>query len=259
MLFFYTFIIMKTQPIKLQKQPMNIERMKDALYTCYENISFSTFPYIRYKLTSSEKTLDKYNSGNCIALSTFIKRYLKANYKIKSYIVPATVPSIFRVEGTPDICHVALLIPVTTTTYYIVDPAFYFLEPIHAKDFETHKIDSMNIHKKTHEFIHYKQENNAVRCYFEKEDPWFYYTYEVLDPDQSIGCHFIREKPEPFLCKTIVLNNGDVYKKYHLKEEDGTFIVIKDHEEVFHGIQKDIPEWLKRELHIYLFKYFKTV
>ena len=259
MLFFYRMIIMKSKPIKLQKQVMNERIMKEALHTCYENIAFSTFPYIRYKLSSSEKTLEKYNSGNCIALCTFLKRFLKANYKVKSHIIPASVPSIYRVDGTPDVCHVALLVPLTTTTYYIVDPAFYFLEPIFAKDFETHSLDSMNIHDKIHTPIYYQQENNSVRCYYKKDDPWFYYLDEVLDPDQSIGCHFIRQKPEPFLCKTTVLPNGDVHKKYHLKEEKDHFIVIKDHEEVYKGKQQEIPDSLKRELQIYLFKYFKSV
>jgi hypothetical protein len=74
-----------------------------------------------------------------------------------------------------------------------------------------------------------------------------------------IGCHFIRQKPEPFLCKTIVLPNGDIYKKYHLKEENNHFIVIKDHEEVFRGKKQDLPESLKRELQISWFKYFKSL
>jgi hypothetical protein len=248
---------MKTKPITLSKQVVHESMIRDALYTCYENISFSTFPYIKYKLSSSKKTLEKYNSGNCIALSTFLKRFLKANFKVKSYIVPASVPSIFRVEGTPDLCHVALLIPITTTTYYVLDPAFYFLEPIHAKLFEIQSIDSMNIHNKQHDTIYYKRENDSVRCYFKPEDPWFYYTYEVLDPDESIGCHFIRQKPEPFLCKTTVLANGDVYKKYHLKEDDNILTVIKDHVEVYKGLNTQLPNDLKRELQIYLYKYFK--
>jgi len=248
---------MKTKPIPLQKQVVHESMLKDALFTCYENISFSTFPYLKYKLKSSVKTLEKHNSGNCIALSTFLKRYLKANYKVKSYIVPASVPSIFRVEGTPDLCHVALLVPVTTTTYYILDPAFYFLEPMLAKDFETRTIDSMNIHQKLHEPIYYKRENDSLRCYFKPEDPWFYYAYEVLDPDDSIGCHFIRQKPEPFLCKTVILTNGDVYKKYHLKEANNILTVIRDHTEVYHGHNTQLPDELKRELQIYLYKYFK--
>jgi hypothetical protein len=248
---------MKLKPIVMKKQIMNEKIMKEALYACYENIAFSTFPYIRYKLKSSEKTLARYNSGNCIALSMFLKRYLKENYRVKSYIIPATVPSIFRVEGTPDVCHVSLLIPITTTTFYIVDPAFYFLEPIHAKDFKPHTLDSMNIHTQQHTPIHYIQENDSVRCYFNPEDPWFYYTQEVLDPDESIGCHFIRQKPQPFLCKTLIVN-GEVYKKYHLKEEDQKFIVIKDHVEVYAGPKDLMPELLKHELRIYLYKYFKA-
>jgi hypothetical protein len=249
---------MKTNPIRLTKQVIHESMIREALFTCYENISFSTFPYIKYKMKSSAKTLEKYNSGNCIALSTFLKRYLKANYKLKSYIVPASVPTIFRVDGTPELCHVALLVPVTTTTYYILDPAFYFLEPMLAKDFELKSIDSMNIHTQKHEAIHYRRENNSLRCYFTPEDPWFYYEYEVLDPDESIGCHFIRQKPEPFLCKTMVLSNGDVYKKYHLKEDDNILTVIKDHVEVYQGPNTQVPPELKRELQIFLYKYFKS-
>ena len=248
---------MKLRPIVCRKQPITEKIMKEALYTCYENIAFSTYPYIQYKLTSSEKTLERYNSGNCIALSLFLKRYLRVNYKLKSYIIPSTVPSIFRVEGTPDICHVSLLVPITSTTFYIVDPAFYFLEPIHAKDFTTHTIDSMNIHTQQHTPIHYQQENDAVRCYFKKDDQWFYYVQEVLDPDTSIGCHFIRQKPEPFLCKTTIMQ-GEVYKKYHLKEEDNLFIVIKDHVQVYAGPKDLLPEPLKHELRVYLYKYFKA-
>jgi len=248
---------MKTKPISLVKQVIHVSMIKDALSTCYENISFSTFPYIKYKLKSSEKTLEKYNSGNCIALSTFLKRFLKANYKVKSYIVPASVPSIFRVDGTPDLCHVALLIPVTTTTYYIIDPAFYFLEPMVAKDFEIRSIDSMNIHKQQHELIYYKREQDKIRCYFTPDDPWFYYEYEVLDPDESIGCHFIRQNPEPFLCKTKVMSNGDIYKIYHLKEANQMLTVIKDHVEIYNGPNTELPESLTRELQIYLYKYFK--
>jgi hypothetical protein len=248
---------MKLRQIVWKKQPIHKEIMKEALYTCYENIAFSTFPYIHYKLTSSEQALTRYNSGNCIALSHFIKRFLKVNYKVNAYIVPSTVPSIFRVEGTPDICHVALLVPITPTTFYIVDPAFYFLEPMHVHDAKLHSIDSMNIHAQTHTPIHFIREDDKVRCYFTKEDPWFYYLQEVMDPDTSIGCHFIRQKPQPFLCKTIMVNQ-EVYKKYHLKEENNQFIVIKDHVEIYAGPKQLMPDWLKHELRIYLYKYFKT-
>jgi hypothetical protein len=113
----------------------------------------------------------------------------------------------------------------------------------------------MNIHKQVRENIYYTG-GDMIRCYYTQEDPWEYHLIEVLDPDNSIGCHFIRQKPQPFLCKTHVLPNKDVYKKYHLKEEDNLWIVVKDHQEVFRG--KVIPPDLRRELQIYLYKYFKA-
>ena len=61
--------------IKLKKQNVKKEDIEDALQVCYENISFSTFPYIVYGIKSSNDTLNKYNSGNCIALSLFLKKY----------------------------------------------------------------------------------------------------------------------------------------------------------------------------------------
>jgi hypothetical protein len=248
---------MQTRKIPFKNQSVPPSIIRGALYTCYENICFSTFPYLKYKLTSSEKTLQQYNSGNCIALSTFLKKYLWNNYRIHSYIVPASVPSIFRVEGTPVLCHVALLIPLTKTSYAVVDPAFYFLDPMivsFTKE-DPKKISSMNIHNKTREDIYYVG-GEHIECYFTPDDPWNYHPIEVLNPDESIGCHFIRQKPQAFLCKTQVLSNGDVYKKYHLKEENNQLVVIKDHEEVFRGTQ--MPPELRRELQIYLFKYFKA-
>lgn len=248
---------MLTQKIPFKKQSVPKEKIEEALFTCYENICFSTFPYLKYKLKSSEATLQRYNSGNCIALSTFLKKFLWNNYRIHSYIVPASVPSIFRVDGTPVLCHVALLIPLSPTSYAVVDPAFYFLEPmiVSFTPGPVQKIVSMNIHKQTREDIYYTG-GDKITCYFVPDDPWEYHTIEVLDPDESIGCHFIRQKPQPFLCKTQVLSNGDVYKKYHLKEEDNHLIVVKDHQEVFRG--KVLPPDLRRELQIYLFKYFKA-
>ncbi len=247
---------MLTRKIPLKHQSVPKGRIEEALFTCYENICFSTYPYIKYHLTSSETTLQRYNSGNCIALSTFLKKFLWNNYRIRSYIVPASVPSIFRVEGTPILCHVALLIPLSPTSYALVDPAFYFLEPMIATFTSDLKhIVSMNIHKQTRENIYYTG-GDKIQCYFTPDDPWEYHTVEVINPDESIGSHFIRQKPQPFLCKTQVLPNGDVYKKYHLKEEDNHLIVVKDHQEVFRGTT--LPPELKRELQIYLFKYFKA-
>ena len=48
---------MKFNAIKLKKQQVNAEILEEALKTCYDNMSFSTFPYIVYGLKSSKHTL----------------------------------------------------------------------------------------------------------------------------------------------------------------------------------------------------------
>ena len=263
---------MKVNKIFLLNQNITKGMIKDALNMCYDNIAFSTFPYILYKIKSSKVSLDRYNSGNCIALSSFLQKYLKNNYGLRSYIVPASVPSIYRVANTPDLCHVSLLIPLSPHSFYIIDPAFYFMEPVlcDLTNPIVRDIDTMNIHTKEVEPIKTQLVNAhsdglipqslGCKCWFEKapDDPWFYYTNEVLDPDESIGCHFIRNKPEPFLCKTRVLPNGEIYKDYHLKMENNNLIIIKNHVEIYNGPINKIPKKLEHEIHTKLFKYFSN-
>ena len=263
---------MKVNKIFLLDQHVTKGKIKDALNMCYDNIAFSTFPYILYKIKSSKISLDRYNSGNCIALSSFLQKYLKNNYGLVSYIVPASVPIIYRVANTPDLCHVSLLIPVSSHSFYIIDPAFYFMEPAlcDLTNPIVRDIDSMNIHTKEIDKIKTQlvnahsdgliPESLGCKCWFEKtpDDPWFYYTNEVLDPDESIGCHFIRNKPEPFLCKTRVLPSGEIYKDYHLKMENNNLIIIKNHVEIYNGPIHKIPKKLEHEIHTKLFKYFSN-
>ena len=68
---------LKIQNIYLKKQNVNRSMIKEVLHILYKNIRFSTFPYLTYKLSSSLQCLKQYNSGNCIAMSEFIKLYLK--------------------------------------------------------------------------------------------------------------------------------------------------------------------------------------
>ena len=253
---------MKLRDITFFKQTLTQESIREALAASYENIAFSTFPYLSYKLSLSSHTLDKYHSGNCIAMTIFLKRYLQSNHKVRSFIVPATVPNIFRVQGTPDICHVSLLIPTTETSYCILDPAFYFLEPLHVdiKNPQPYLIDSMNIHKQIHETIVGQYDEKRCLCFFEEDpsDRWAYETYEVLDPDESIGIHFLTHKPEPFLCKTTMID-GVPYKDFHLKMEQGQLIFIQDHVEVYHGPPEHLPEPLQQVIEQVLFKYLRPL
>ena len=126
--------------IKMKKQAITKDIVEEALRICYDNISFSTFPYIVYGLNSSKKTLQQYNSGNCIALSLFLKTYFK-NLGIISHLIPASVPKIHMVPGVNHICHVSLLIPYDKDKYFIVDPAFHFLEPLNCIEKENENVE----------------------------------------------------------------------------------------------------------------------
>lgn len=265
---------LKLNTIQLTNQNIKEWQIEEAMHLCYNNISFSTYPYLLYKLTSSEDTLQTYNSGNCIALSLFIQKYLKNNYGMKSYIIPASVPSIFRVEGTNNICHVSLCIPANSSKFYIIDPAFYLLKPMECsiRKNKPKMTESCNIHTNKAEKITYVLHNSSYdqvlkntiecKCFFNHSpnDPWCYYLNEVLNPDEAIGSFYIKAKPLPFLCNTEYdpITNM-VIKRYHLKmEENGKLIVIKDREEIFNGDPAKLPKNIEHIIQKKLYKYFSN-
>lgn len=257
--------------IKLKKQHITRHMVEEGLHICYDNISFSTFPYNVYGLSSSKHTLQYYNSGNCIALSLFLKSYFK-NMGIVSYLIPASVPKIHMVEGVNHLCHVSLLIPYDKDMFYIVDPAFYFLNPMDCQLTANgeKKIDSVNVHTRVHTPIYYKLTNadehnqfeKQCTCYFgnDKSDVWHYYVQEISleDADKFIGATFMKFKPEPFIVKTLMdLENNTVVKLYHIKRPTPhDCIIIKGTTEIYNGPIKDIPKILLKEIGIKLFKYF---
>lgn len=263
---------MKLTGIHLITQKVTEGHILEAIHSCYNDRCFSTFPYITYKISSSERAMNQYNSGNCIALSMYVQKYLKANFKLTSYIITASVPKRYQIEGQPHICHVALLIPITKTTFYIVDCPFYFLSPMLC-DLENNslrQIEGMNIHEQKREKIFYQLQNaphqkgvlpNSVECscYYEDypNDKWSYYTNQSLDPDNDIGKFFIQLKPQPFLVKTHVETSGDINKVYHLKIDDESNLVFIHHgKEIYKGpiskLPKKIEAMIKKDLLPYL-------
>ena len=114
---------LKLKQIMLSQQRLNNDTLQNMMHSIYDNIKFSTFPYHSYKLENSRLAYKQYNSGNCIALCMYCQEYL-TNYKIQSHIIPASVPDAYKVQGTPHLCHVSLLIPLSTREFYIFDPAF---------------------------------------------------------------------------------------------------------------------------------------
>ena len=116
---------LKTKPINGFFQNVTEKMVIKSLQNSFNN-AFSTFPYIFHNL-NSKQAIEKYNSGNCIPLSIFIKTYLENNFNIKSFLIPATIPNKYKYSGYLEISHVAIAIPISSTKFYIADSAFYFL------------------------------------------------------------------------------------------------------------------------------------
>ena len=259
---------LKIQKIYLKKQNVNSSMIKEVLHILYKNIRFSTFPYLTYKISSSLQCLKQYNSGNCIAMADFIKIYLKQNYNVDTYIVGASVPEIFKVENNPTICHCAVFIPISQTEFYILDPAFYFLEPMYCNldDNIERKIENSDIYSHSKSNVFYiidicetneidnlfnqqlMPESLCVSCYFENDNSqtWNYYLNEIINPDESIGSHFLEQKYLPFLLYTDYDFKDNMVKLSHkiFIDENGDFVIKKypEKEILFKGDINDLNE-----------------
>jgi len=240
---------LSTRPFikKHESQPISKKRLIKELHMCYKNIAFSTFPYIKNSY-SSKQCLKHTDSGNCIALAMFVKQLLKKKYNTDSYLVPATVPSYIMKEGYLDICHVALAIPINKNNYYIVDPAFYFLEPIklnistltsnivQSVQIEGHvHIDTVHtsihkLNKKTvlNEYQSFPKNTYYCQCYYNDstDDTWNYYLREVINPDEAITNFFINIRNRPFFVSTN-MENGVCVKELSIKHLPDNYIHIK--------------------------------
>ena len=232
------------------------------LQICYQTCSFSTLPYFMYKFNSNQ-SIQNTNTGSCIALSMFIKNYLKKNYNIDSYIIPCTVPNMYKRPNYLDISHVSLAIPKNNKYIYIVDPAFYFYEPIIVDLNNLNKpqcIISVKIYTDeispiiaktsiTNEDIVFnnyqtiKKNTYYSKCYYtnDSNDQWNYYLTEICNPDQAIS-NFFLHITKPFISTTKLVNKL-CKMDFYLKFLDKNTIEIKiDNNFFFHGNPKHITE-----------------
>ena len=242
------------KPIYLKSQNKLFQNnlFKNLFYNLYNNVRFSTFPYFSYKLQNSLDCLKQYNSGNCISMCYFIQIYLKNNFNIDSYIIGASVPEQYKVQNTPHICHCAVLVPKSEHEFFIIDGAFYFLEPMYCNlnNNKGRSIHYSNIYNHNKLKINYKIENVdnealdeqyeqillhnslCIACNFEddKSQKWNYYLNDVGNPDESIGNYFLHSKHLPFILFTEYdIINNIVKLSYKLfLNEDGN-IVIKEY------------------------------
>lgn len=254
---------MKTRPIpKPVKRTPNLQhKIKDVLLDCFEHNAFSTFPYIVDGYTSKQ-AINKTNSGNCISLSMFIKDELMKRYGVSSYLVPATVPSYIYKEGYLDVCHVSLIIPVNASSYYLIDPAFYFLEPvlIHMKQ-PSQPVRSMNIYDNKVDMVYstlksydtrtllndyqsFPKDTKFCQCHYndKSDDTWNYYLREIVNPDQAISKFFITIRNEPFFVSTKLDHENKCIKDLIIRTHRGEDVSIKLNDEtIYDGPVYTIP------------------
>lgn len=243
--------------IYIEHQSFDNYILKEVLIHCYNNICFSTYPYISYHISTSKEAIEKYNSGNCIGMSYFIKQYLKNNYGIHSHQIIASAPEHYRLKGQSYICHVALLVCKSDKEYFILDPAFHFLEPIHIH--KSNKIKTYDIHGDKVIMLHYLLQECSYRealpntyscvCYFEDfpENTFEYIFNAITNPDETIGNGYHSIKSEPFLVQT-KYEKDRLKKIYHIKEENGHPIVIHNYKVIpynYNTIHKDLYKFLR--------------
>lgn len=269
----YNYKTLITKPfihIKHQQNNLNKDLLINVLQICYKTCSFSTLPYFMYKF-NSKQSIEKTNTGNCIALSIFIKNYLKTKYNIISYLIPCTIPNIYKRQHYLDISHVSLAIP-NKNIIYIIDPAFYFYEPI-LVDLDninkTQYITSVNIYSdkitpiisKTYitsndiiynPFQTIKKNTYYTKCFYthDKKDIWNYYLTEICNPDEAIS-NFFLNITYPFI-STTKLHNKLCKIDFYLKFINKNTVKIQiDNKPFFYGEPKYIT---KKQLEIIRYK-----
>lgn len=260
---------------KFKKQNITRQTLINLLKSCYSNTAFSTFPYLVYN--SSSESIKHMKSGNCIALAMNLQKTLKKQ-NIDSYLIPATIPKMYQYPGLLEISHVALAIPVSPTKIFIVDTAFYFMEPIivNINKSKNENIKSVNIHESailvvesTNKITNQKLVLNEhqtiprgtiyVECNYniDKEDKWKYFLRQVVNPDLSIGKFFLHVKNQPWITMTDVDNNGLCRRAINLKIKPNAYIEIKRYNNtIYDGLIINISEDTINALNKLLFPYF---
>ena len=253
---------LKTRPFikKIKKQEVTEDILVDALQQCNTECPFSTFPYFTHHITSKQ-AIKQFSSGNCVALALFIKQQLKKKHKLKSHLIPATIPNSIRMNYPYlDICHVALAVPKDKKTIYIVDPAFYFLKPMCLQtDQEDYPRKSMmkNIFENVTDSIIYNKarlkkqrrlnkhqtipkNTHHVDCHYEDQpnDTWTYFITEAMNPDHAISKHFLQIRKHPW----ITINDKDYNTSYYIKIlPDNAIKIEKNKEQLYKGPIANIP------------------
>ena len=248
----------------------------EAMQETYETCQFSTIPYFRHNTLSSAFTLKYYRSGNCIAMSMAVQQLLKKKYNVKSFLIPASIPKWLHQEGFLDISHIALCVP-DKKGYYIIDTAFYFLQPLYISidDLSKRKSGtSKNIMTSLKETVHYTgsqlshdkiinafqyipEDTFICTTHFDHtpSDTWNYYIIEVLNPDDSIGRAFLHIRQDNFITVTDKFCNIVLYIKQSRQFKDDIIIKYKK-KELFNGlldtIGNSLLSYLNKQFNLFI-------
>jgi hypothetical protein len=272
----FNYIKMKTKPINNITQKINKLDLHNIIKKTYNIVCFSTFPYM---VDNSNTAISKYNCGDCVAMSIYIMNELE-KINIKSYLIPASIPKIYQRPNLLKISHVALVIPINSSSFYIIDPSFYFCEPIlvdiknnsYIKTYKTIDIYNnvndfihMNIYKSIKDIIYNEYQtiykNTYIcNCYYDKDhdDRWNYYITNIINPDEAITTHYLNATRKQFICSTISDDNNLCKLGMYLKVHNNYINVIWENEPYYYGTFENIPKDKLYFIKLHLSKYFKN-
>jgi hypothetical protein len=264
---------------KIKSQPtVTTKLLSDVLCQCIQSSSFSTLPYFFYEMDSID-AIQHTHSGNCVALSLFIQQYLQKEFNIHSYLIPASIPNKFKRPGYLFISHVALAVPRNKRQVFVLDPAFYFMQPMNAQlpesgdkqtirtsNIYTNELETIEyIVRQTAQLVHYNNYQSIkkgiyfIQCHYlhDIHDSWQYFLTEILNPDEAVS-NFFLNIIHPFITTTVYDKDKELHKLHgHIKfNEDGSQVTIKIDDHVFfdgapHEISKKQLAMLRKQLGIF--------
>jgi hypothetical protein len=222
---------------------------------------------------NSKESQELYGCGNCVAMSINLQKILK-KHNIKSNLVPATIPKMYYMPDFLDVSHVAVLILKSDNEGYLIDPAFYFLEPmkININDGENRGISWQNVYRGEEEDLTYNikhlteelkyndyqtiPENTYMVETFRTDDTsdkWRYYLTEIKNPDNAISSFNLTSKKFPFMATL----DDNLKLKLFIKYLDRNNLKIKyDGNELYTGDYDNIPDDIMETISPQLKKHF---
>ena len=259
---YYPLKLKKFTSKNINKKYIDENLIEELMLKNIHECPYNTFPYIFGN--NSKQSQKKYNSGNCVAMSINLQNMLK-KHNIKSYLIPATIPKMYNSSDLLYVSHVALIIFVNENKAYIVDPAFYFLQPMKI-DVNNKNIDTIkwkNIYQGIEEDLKYKlnyvdekytynkyqyipKDIYSVETYENEYDKWFYFLIEVINPDKAISSFHLTSKKYPFLAEL----DNNLNLKLYIKFTDKENIKIKyNNELIYTGYVNKIPDYISNLIH----------